>query len=130
MKRLLKKTHRWAIVVIVLIALPLIFNYGVNSQARSLANGQIFYLLVTNYAASIKVAQLKFTSGSSINLYGILYNHFYCNVWGTLLETAPHIILITKNRSWLWSMHKMQFIEYKTGNYHTLNSLDKSTLFP
>ncbi len=114
-------------VTFTLTFLPIVFNYRLSSQTASLTEGQSHRFLTTKNS-SFKSARLTTISPEKVNFFKIVSNHLYFNVYGKLYETAPHLILITNEKAWLWSMKRMRFIEYIPGYYVELNSMDKAAV--
>jgi hypothetical protein len=115
------------LIILSLISSPVIFDYRLSSQTTSLTEGQPHCFLVTDNS-SFKSARLTTVSPEKVNFFKIVSNHLFFNVYGKLYETAPHLILITNEKAWLWSMKNMRFEEYVPGYYVELNYMDKAAV--
>ncbi len=121
MKNIYKFFIGCLIIIVGWIFVDFFFQFSVRKSIENVNSNKPYCLLIVDATKHHHWADLKPASANEIHFFNIV---FINNMRQNLYETPPHILLITENKSYLWSMRKWRFIAYEPGSYVSLNEIN------
>jgi hypothetical protein len=124
MKKLYKFLIGCLIVLAGLVLVNLYFQFSVRKSIEQVNGNKPHCLLILDPNKKSHWASLKAVTVNEIHLHNTVFIAFL-HPW--LYEAPPHILLITEDKSYLWSMRKWQFVAYEgypVGGYVALDGIN------